>query len=307
LFVRNGVTIHSLSRRCPPREIPYGLLVGSSYLETAMIDGTERYHSLAIRGDQRRGIGSKKGKRKIPRRLLISLPVHNEAQILENAVKAVHSALRRQSLFTYRILVIDDGSTDGTGVIADSLSHAYPELNVVHFAKRLGRGASIREAWMMEHADIYAYIDCDLATDMVHLGQLLRAIFDGYDLATGSRYLRGSVVRRPFLRWFVSIAYNLLVRLLFRDGVRDHQCGFKAFSMRLIDEVLPLTRSNHWFWDTEIIVLATRRGFKVKELGVIWQERRYARTRLARLIHDIAEHSLDLLRLCMRLEKSEIR
>ena len=120
-------------------------------------------------------------------------------------------------------------------------------------------------AWARINGEIYAFIDCDLATDMKFFPQLIGCIDLGYELVTGSRYIEGAVCHRPFLRRLTSKAYNVLIRLLFQDGVFDHQCGFKAFSKNMVEYLLLESESKGWFWDTEAIVLAHRNGFKIKK------------------------------------------
>lgn len=108
-------------------------------------------------------------------------------------------------------------------------------------------------------------------------------------------------VCRPFLRELASRIYNLLVRIMFRDGVYDHQVGFKAFSNRLITDLLEKCESSDWFWDTEIVVRSVRNGYRCLEFPVEWEEKRVKKTRLRRLIKDIYILGTGLFKLCARL------
>jgi uncharacterized protein (TIRG00374 family) len=118
---------------------------------------------------------------------------------------------------------------------------------------------------------VLVYFDTDLATDLSHLEELVERIRSGeYDVATGSRWLPGRVAERPAKRGVPSQAYNALVRLFLRSGLRDHQCGFKAFSREAFDHLSAQVEDSHWFWDTEMLVRAQREGFRVAEFPVEW-------------------------------------
>jgi len=106
---------------------------------------------------------------------------------------------------------------------------------------------------------------------MKHLPSLIAAIREGADLATGSRLLPASDIVRTGGREVASRGYNFLVRLVLRSRIHDHQCGFKAFNRERILSILPAVRSDHWFWDTEILVRAQRAGYRVAELPVRWR------------------------------------
>jgi hypothetical protein len=145
--------------------------------------------------------------------------------------------------------------------------------------------------------DIYAFIDCDLATDMKYFPQLIDAIRKGNDLATGSRYIKGAKVNRPFLREVTSRIYNMIIRMLYKDKVCDHQIGFKAFSKRLIKDELDNCKSDDWFWDTEIIVRSIHDNYRYVEFPVEWKEKKGNRTSLKRLLSDVRVHGLGIIRL----------
>jgi uncharacterized protein (TIRG00374 family) len=119
---------------------------------------------------------------------------------------------------------------------------------------------------------VLCYIDVDLATDMKHLEKLVRAVStEGCDFATGSRIMPESDAKRPFKREFASRGYNFLVRLLLHSKLYDHQCGFKAFRRGPLFELLDEIENQHWFWDTELLVRAQYRGYRVLEFPVYWR------------------------------------
>jgi len=232
-------------------------------------------------------------------RLVTTLPCHNDAKFLELAVTTVKKKTEKL-VNDYVILIAEDGSTDGSVEIARKLAAKDGRLLHIHSDMRLGRGRALMNAWRKIDSEIYAYIDCDLATEMQYYPQLIQHIFNGYDLATGSRYIKGSICHRPILRRVVSILYNAIIRFLFRDGVYDHQCGFKAFSKRMVEFLLGEYQSGTWFWDTETIVLARRNDFKIKEFPVSWEEKKGKRTPMKRLINDVWIHGRGIISLLLR-------
>jgi glycosyltransferase involved in cell wall biosynthesis len=135
--------------------------------------------------------------------------------------------------------------------------------------------------------EIVVYTDADLAADLRHLPELIAEIRKGADIATGSRLIRGSRVSgRSLGREFFSNGYNLMIRSLFGSPVRDHQCGFKAFRRSAILPLLPEIRDRHWFWDTEMLLRAMRRGLRVAEIPVSWEGRKESGVRFpADVIH----------------------
>ena len=146
-----------------------------------------------------------------------------------------------------------------------------PEVRLLHSDTRLGRGTALNHAIREAQGSIVCYYDVDLATDMQHLPELIEAIRSGADIATGSRLLPESDIRRTEGREIASRSYNFLVRCILGSRLFDHQCGFKAFNKAKILPILSTIRSNHWFWDTELLVRAQRRGYKVTEFPVRWR------------------------------------
>lgn len=197
----------------------------------------------------------------------------------------------------FRIVIAEDGSSDGTNIIAQDLERTYPCVTHLHSNQKLGRGLALKHAWNKVQGDIYVFVDCDLATDMKYYPQLINSIREGNDLATGSRYIEGADVHRPFLRELVSRTYNTLIRAMFKDHVYDHQIGFKAFSNKLVKNLLNECQSTGWFWDTEIIVRSVHGNYRCVEFPVEWEEKKGKRTPIRRLISDVMIHGAGLIRL----------
>ena len=210
----------------------------------------------------------------------VVFPAYNEAGSLEAAVNKVTQALNEITC-SYEITIAEDGSTDGTDKLAAVLTEKYPFVKHIHREKRLGRGAALKNAFKQSSGEVLVYMDLDLATDLGHLKPLVEAVeSEGYEFATGSRMLPESNVKRSGTRNIASKTYNFMVRALLGSKVKDHQCGFKAFQRKPLMQLLDEVEANHWFWDTEILVRAYRRGYKIKEIPVSWKGGRKTKVNL---------------------------
>lgn len=210
----------------------------------------------------------------------VVLPAHNEADKIETAVRQTKQALAAFST-TYEILIAEDGSTDGTAELASRIASEDPLVRHIHSDSRLGRGQALNRAFKLAQGEALMYMDVDLSTDLAYLTPLLNAIREEhYEFATGSRMLKESDVKRSFKRNTLSAIYNSLVRMILRSKLRDHQCGFKSFRKDALLAILDEIEDEHWFWDTELLVRAQRKSYKVKEIPVIWEDKGGAGTKV---------------------------
>jgi len=198
------------------------------------------------------------------------IPVFNDRVSLERALPLSIATLSRITP-QFQILVAEDGSSDGSDEQVKEFSKKDLRVRLLHSNTRLGRGRALNQAISAAAGDIVCYYDVDLATNMQHLEELISAIRNGADIATGSRLLPASDIVRTGGREIASRGYNFLVRLLLGSQIFDHQCGFKGFRRDRVLVLLPVIRSDHWFWDTEILVRAQHRGYRVAEFPVHWR------------------------------------
>jgi uncharacterized membrane protein YbhN (UPF0104 family) len=202
----------------------------------------------------------------------VVLPAYNEADTIEQTVSTTLATL--VSFLpedTYEVIVAEDGCSDRTPEIATRLANEDSRIRHVHSDDRLGRGGALEYAFDQADGDTLVYFDTDLATDMSHLEELVNAVrIDGYDVATGSRWMPENRADRPAKRGIPSFGYNTLVRAVLRSDLKDHQCGFKAFDRQALETLLPIVQDEHWFWDTELLVKAQRNGYRVQEFPVDW-------------------------------------
>ncbi len=200
------------------------------------------------------------------------LPIYNEARCLEKNVIKIMKYLN-EFKNSYEIIIAEDGSKDKSYEIARKLSNKYDNIKTIHFEDKLGRGRALKNAFSHARGKHFGYMDIDLATEIKHLKELIE-YSKKYDIVTGSRYLKNSKTNRSVKRRFFSWAYNLIARVMFKSKIYDHQCGFKAFKREKVLELNKISEHNHWFWDTEILILAQKKGYKVKEFPVTWIENR---------------------------------
>jgi glycosyltransferase involved in cell wall biosynthesis len=215
----------------------------------------------------------------------IVIPCLNEERRLPVSLDRLRDFCRRRMAdYQWRIVVADNGSTDRTYHIALEQAHVYPEeVRAIHLDIR-GRGRALRKAWLESKADVVCYMDVDLSTDLEALPPLAAAIAkEGYDVAVGSRLSKGSRVEgRSLWREVVSRCYNALIKLMFLTRFPDAQCGFKAMSRRAAAEIVPVSKDLGWFLDTEILIIAEKRGYRVKSVPVHWRDDPDSRVKVAR-------------------------
>ena len=150
------------------------------------------------------------------------------------------------------------------------LAAAFPEVRAVHLDLP-GRGRALHEIWSSSDAEVLAYMDVDLSTDLNALLPLVAPLLSGHsDVAIGTRLARGSRVVRGPKREIISRCYNLLLRTTLGAGFSDAQCGFKAIRADQARQLLPLVADTAWFFDTELLVLAERAGLRIHEVPVDW-------------------------------------
>ena len=202
----------------------------------------------------------------------IVVPVYNEEEVLARSVHRLHRYLTESFPFSWRILIADNASRDGTLAIARRLAHELRGVDVLHLDAK-GRGRALRAAWSRSDAQVVAYMVVDLSTDLRALLPLVAPLLSGHsDLAIGSRIAPGARVERSAKRELISRTYNHILRTALRARFSDAQCGFKAVRAEVARELLPDVRDQAWFFDTELLVLAQRRGLRIHEVPVDWVE-----------------------------------
>ncbi|MBI4158948.1 glycosyltransferase family 2 protein [Candidatus Woesearchaeota archaeon] len=225
----------------------------------------------------------------------IVVPVYNEEKILEKSISTLYNFLEKNFKYTWNIIIADNASKDNTLDVANSLSKKYKKVKVLHLNQK-GRGRALRIAWTKSDADIVSYMDVDLSTDLSFFPIMIDSLIQGYDVATGSRLMEGAEIKRSFKRELLSRGYNVLVRLILGVKYKDSQCGFKAVKREIVNDVVPEVRDNNWFFDSELLFRAHKKGYKIKEIPVKWIEDEDSRVKIVSTVTNYLK-SIAVLRL----------
>jgi putative flippase GtrA len=198
------------------------------------------------------------------------VPVHNEEAALALSARRLHRFLTAEFPFSWRI------------VIADNATRASAPCGSTARA-----AAALRAAWAASDAGVVCYMDVDLSTDLRALLPLIAPLLSGHsDVAIGTRLARGARVVRGPKRELISRSYNRLLRITLRARFSDAQCGFKAVRADLLPTLLPAVKDDSWFFDTELLVRAQRRGLRIHEVPVDWIDDPDSRVRIVRTALD---------------------
>jgi dolichol-phosphate mannosyltransferase len=231
-------------------------------------------------------------------RATICLPTYNELENLEAMVAALGEVLRDGD----RVLVIDDGSPDGTGELADRLAGEHDWVGVLHRRTKEGLGpaylAGFRRA-LDDGAELVLEMDCDFSHDPRDVPRLIAAAEDGADLVLGSRYVRGgSIPNWGALRRFVSLGGNIYAQVFLQSRIRDLTGGFKCFRRRVL-ETIPLGEidSKGYAFQIETTYRVRRAGFRVVEIPIAFTDREQGTSKMNGAIVVEAVWKVPLLRL----------
>jgi glycosyltransferase involved in cell wall biosynthesis len=202
----------------------------------------------------------------------ITIPVYNEEEELEKHIAILSQFCQKNlSAYDWHITIADNASIDNTPVIAATIAKKNPHVSLFRLEQK-GRGRAVKRAWSNSHADYCVYMDLDLSTDLIHLPKLIKALQNGYDIAIGSRLAKGAKVEgRTIIREITSRMLNFFfIKLFFETNFTDAQCGFKAVTKKVVDELIPKIQDNSWFFDGELLIVAEKSGYKIYEEPVHW-------------------------------------
>jgi dolichyl-phosphate beta-glucosyltransferase len=233
-------------------------------------------------------------------RLSLVVPAFNEAPRLGEKAIYLANAVTSGVIdpMTTELIVVDDGSTDGTALVAQRLlGPVFPRMRILRLPRNSGKGAAIRVGAAAAAAPIVAFMDADMSVDPTQLPLLVEAM-EGADVAIGSRALTGSVVQCDNRqRVVMGRTFNRLVNAVTKVGIKDTQCGFKAFRTPVARLLFHLMVVERFAFDVEVLCLAQRLGMQISEVPVQWKD---AQDSTVRPISDAMAMTLDVLRLRFR-------
>jgi glycosyltransferase involved in cell wall biosynthesis len=203
--------------------------------------------------------------------LSIVIPAYNESARIEATLERVMACVEQQG-WDAEVLVVDDGSQDGTPEIIASWMLRYPRLHLIQNEGNRGKGYSVRNGLLQASGDVVMFTDADLSAPMEEAELLLVAIADGADVAIGSRWMDKTrqTIHQPMYRRFFGRCFNWVTRTVMGLPFKDTQCGFKAFKRPAAQIIFRLQRIERWGFDPEILFIARKLGYSIREVPVTW-------------------------------------
>ena len=203
--------------------------------------------------------------------LSIVIPAYNEAARIENALARVLECVEQEH-WDAELLVVDDGSKDATPQIVHRWMERYPRLHLIQNNGNRGKGYSVRNGLLQAAGEIVMFTDADLSAPMEEAERLFAAIADGADVAIGSRWLDKTrqTTHQPLYRRFFGRCFNWVTRTVMGLPFKDTQCGFKAFRREAAQVIFRLQRIERWGFDPEILFIARKLGYEIREVPVTW-------------------------------------
>jgi glycosyltransferase involved in cell wall biosynthesis len=212
----------------------------------------------------------------------VVIPAYNESARIGKALDEVLCCVHDRN-WRAEVLVVNDGSTDRTAAIVQEFAQLHPEVRLLNNPGNRGKGFSVRQGVLHAVGDMVMFTDADLSAPMKEAEPLFEALRQGADIAIGSRWLerKRQTLPQPFYRRFFGRCFNAITRLVMGLPFADTQCGFKAFLRPVAQTIFQLQRIERWGFDPELLFIALKRGYTIREVPVTWGHD--ARSRLSYL------------------------
>jgi dolichyl-phosphate beta-glucosyltransferase len=206
--------------------------------------------------------------------LSVIIPAYNEEKRIPNTLRDIYKYLSSQD-YSFEILVVSDGSTDKTVEVVEKMAlEEMEELRVLDFKNNYGKGYGVKVGMLESKGKYRLFTDADNSTSIDQAEKMFPWFEKGYDVVVGSRDIKGAVLDppQPFTRRFVGSVFRFLTHLICGTWeVQDSQCGFKALTEKAAEDIFPKCTINKFAFDPEILVLAKKMGYKVKEIPIHWK------------------------------------
>lgn len=205
-------------------------------------------------------------------KLSVIIPSYNEEKRIAKTLREIHQYLKGQS-YGWEILVVSDGSKDNTAQVVKGLLSEIPNLKLIDNKENHGKGYVTRQGMLEAEGKFRVFTDADNSTSIDQVEKMWPQFEAGFDIVIGSRDIKGAVlpVPQPWIRRRVGDIFNLMVQVVCGLwGIWDTQCGFKGFSKKATEDVFPKCFINRFAFDPEILVVAKKMKYKIKEVPVTW-------------------------------------
>jgi len=216
-------------------------------------------------------------------KLSVIIPAYNERSRLGRTLELLAGFFSKCGYAT-EVIVVDDGSSDDTFDIARSFEKKFADMRVLKNERNLGKGGAVKRGMLSANGMFRLFYDADGSTPIEEVEKIWRYFDEGYDVVIGSRALIDSKLElpQPFLRRFLGSFFRWTVWIFIVSGFRDTQCGFKIFTARATDEIFKRQRATRFGFDVELVFIAKKLGFKVKEIPVVWRDSVFSTVKLPR-------------------------
>jgi len=203
--------------------------------------------------------------------LSVIIPAYNEVRRLPLTLVDIEKHLSRVK-YSYEIIVVNDGSKDGTAEAVKRFSSIVKNLCLIDNEVNKGKGGVVKQGMLAAEGEYRIFVDADNSTSIDQFNKMIPFLKEGYDVVIGSRDAEGAelIPPQPWYRRILGNVGNLIIQALLLPGIWDTQCGFKCFSKEAADKIFPLQKISGWGFDVEILSLAKELGYKIKEIPVKW-------------------------------------
>lgn len=206
-------------------------------------------------------------------RLSVIIPAYNEEKRISKTILDIDKYLSKQK-YGYEIIVVDDGSKDRTVFVVEKFQDVIKNLRVISNHQNHGKGYVVRQGLLEAKGDFRVFTDADNSTAIDHVEKMWPLVNENYEVIIGSRDVKGAVIAVPqpwYRRVLLGDSFNLLVQAICGLwGIWDTQCGFKGLTKKAAEEILAECKIDRWAFDPEILVVAKKKGYKIKEVPVTW-------------------------------------
>jgi dolichyl-phosphate beta-glucosyltransferase len=233
------------------------------------------------------------------------VPAYNEEERLPRTLARLHEYYSQQG-YPYDVVVVSDGSADGTRALVEAFAQSHPEFRLHEYFPNRGKGYAVRTGMLEAKGDLILFCDADLATPQEETEKLLAHIQQGADVAIGSRPLKESrlEVRQPIYREMLGRGFNKFVQMLAVPGIDDTQCGFKLFTRKAAQDVFRRCKLDGFSFDVEALIIARDLGYRIDEVPIRWAHQEGSKVSLVR---DGIKMLRDLVRLRLRGKRARLR
>jgi glycosyltransferase involved in cell wall biosynthesis len=217
--------------------------------------------------------------------LSIIIPAYNEANRIEATLMDINEKLKNKN-FNYEILVLDDGSKDDTVKIVENLKTKIKNLNVILNEQNMGKGFSVRHGMLLAKGKYCLFMDADNSTTIDQFDNFLPYFNEGYDIVIGSIWIKGAKINEKagWHRRLLGKISRLIIKIVLGLNISDTQRGFKSFKKEVVEPIFSRQTIWRWGFDFEILYIAKKLGFKIKEVPIIWNNAGESKVKLSSYI-----------------------